>query len=403
MPQLRLLMLGRLCFITCWMTFTLVASWYVYELTRSPFLLGMIGLAEAIPAIFGSLYSGHFVDQSRPHRVLVTSGIVLLLSLSALLMIVHLESHFSKEWILNALFLGIIITGFVRSFVMPSVISLISKTVPESALGAASAVSSSMQHMAQILGPVLAGLVYGWFGKTLAFAFPVIAVFLAIIFVLRLDPSIREFRPSHLREKFIPSFIAGLKFAFSKPVILQAMTLDMLCVLFGGVLAVLPVFADQVYKVGPEQLGLLRASSGLGSLVVSLWMAVAPPKVMTGKVLLFVVAGFGVATLAFAVTPWYWGGFILLALCGAFDGVSMVIRQTLLQVLVPPQMRGRLSALNSVFVTSSNEIGAFESGLAAQILGLVPSVVFGGTMTLLIVGMMCWKAVSLREARVQIG
>lgn len=398
----RLLMLGRLAVVMSWQVQAIGVSWFVYDLTKSPYMLGMIGLTEAIPAIGGSLFSGHIVDQSRPYVILLMSTVVQLVFCLMLFVGIQPEMPVSSDALLILLFAGIFVSGAVRSFATPSVFSLISKTVPKELFASASAFSASTFQFAMVVGPAIGGFVYGWAGRGSAFALPVILVTLGGISWRAMGPGAHTFASGIQREKFVPSFINGLRFAFEKPVLLTAMTLDMFSVLFGGAVAVLPIFADQIFHVGPEGLGILRAAPSIGSVIVGLFLALYPLKVMTGRLLLWMVAGFGVCTLGFALSTHFWLGLFFLGFAGAFDGVSMVIRQTILQVLTPDSMRGRLSALNSVFVTSSNEIGAFESGVAAQVMGLVPSVVFGGIMTLLIVSGVAIFSKSLKETRISL-
>lgn len=261
--------------------------------------------------------------------------------------------------------------------------------------------NSSAFQIAAIVGPALGGLAFSAGGATVAFALPPVFLLGASILVRSLSAAARNAGVDGRREPFLQSISAGLKFAFGHKTLLSAMALDMFSVLFGGAVAVLPMFADQVFQTGPTGLGILRAAPSAGSAIVALWLATKPMKTISGRALLMAVAGFGTATIAFALAPTFWFAVACLAVTGAFDAVSMVIRSTILQIFTPDRMRGRVSAVSSIFITSSNEIGAFESGVAAKAMGLVPSVVFGGAMTLAIVAGTAWRVPQLARTRIR--
>jgi MFS family permease len=305
----------------------------------------------------------------------------------------------SADLRLTLLFIGIFISGAARSFTSPAVFSMIPQIVPRPMIAQAAAWSSSSYQFAAIAGPAIGGLVFGAFGTDVAFALPPALMVLSIGLTGLLSPTTMALRNAHQREPFAQSLRSAIHFTLHHRVLLSAMTLDMFSVLFGGAVAVLPVFAHDVFKVGPQGLGILRAAPSVGSVIVALVLALRPMKVISGRVLLWCVAGFGVATVGFALSPNFIIASICLAASGAFDGVSMVIRSSFLQLLTPDNMRGRVSALSSVFITSSNEIGAFESGVAARFLGLITSVLVGGTMTLLVVGSTAVLVPELRQTR----
>jgi hypothetical protein len=257
-----------------------------------------------------------------------------------------------------------------------------------------------MYQFASILGPAIGGLTYGFSTPAIAFALPFVLQGIALIMAGTLSSHALALRVESEREPFLRSVSSGIRFAFGHKVLLSTMSLDMFSVLFGGAVAVLPMFADQVFKTGSAGLGLLRAAPSVGSVIVATFLALRPFKVISGRTLLIVVAGFGLATIGFGLTTNFYLALLFLAVAGAFDGVSMVIRSTILQLLTPATMRGRVSSLNSVFITSSNEIGAFESGVAARLMGLVPSVVFGGAMTLVVVAATAWLVPGLGRTRI---
>ncbi len=396
----RKLLLSRIFTTFALQIQAVIVGWQIYKIEPSALLLGLIGLAEAVPAIGASFYSGHLVDTKRPYRVIFFAMLVLLVN-STVLILPSLEAlEFSSTQKLWMLFAGVFVSGAARSFISPAIFSLIPQILPKSLLSSASAFSSSTYQLSAILGPALGGLIYGAFGATAAFCVPSLLVVTSLFFLLSFENRIKNISNQLTREPFWLSLKSGLKFTFGHKMMLSTMSLDMFSVLFGGAVAVLPIFADQVFHTGPVGLGVLRAAPAVGSVIVGLCLAFKPLKVLTGKLLMIVIIGFGLATVGFALSTSFAWALLFLALSGAFDGVSMVIRGTFFQIMIPDQMRGRISALNSVFITSSNEIGSFESGVAASFLGLVPSVVFGGVMSVLIVGVVAFLVPGLARTTV---
>jgi len=377
-----------------------IVGWQIYQIEPSALLLGLVGLAEAIPAIAASFYSGHLVDTRRPYRVILFALAALLLN-SILLVMPSVESlHFAAHEKIVLLFFGVFVSGAARSFISPAIFSLIPQILPKSLLSSASAFSSSTYQLSSILGPALGGLLYGGFGATVAFCAPPLLLLCSLFFLIQFDEKIKQIANNQRRESFWLSLKTGLHFTFTHKMMLSTMSLDMFSVLFGGAVAVLPIFADQVFHTGAIGLGVLRAAPAFGSVIVGLWLAFRPLKILSGKLLMMVIVGFGLTTIGFALSSSFVFALLFLALSGAFDGVSMVIRGTFFQIMIPDHMRGRISALNSVFITSSNEIGSFESGLAASVMGLVPSVVFGGVMSVLIVGLVGFLVPGLAKTTV---
>lgn len=396
----RFIFLIRFCSMMALQVQAVIVGWQVYQLHPDPLLLGLIGLVEAIPAIGCSFISGHIVDIKRPVSVFRWSLLILFINTVVLWMAVAPSSALADSHRLLILYAGIFISGAARSFTSPSIFSIVPQIMPRSLLGSAAAWNSSAFQFAAIIGPVLGGVTYGALGARWAFLIPPLLMLAALVASGRFSPNTRALHSTAAHEPFWKSISAGVRFAISNKALLSTMTLDMFSVLFGGAVAVLPVFADQIFKTGSVGLGLLRTAPSVGSVLVALYLATRPMKVISGRTLLWVVAGFGAATVGFALSNNFYLALIFLALSGAFDGVSMVIRSTLLQLLTPDNMRGRVSALSSVFITSSNEIGAFESGLAARFMGLVTSVVFGGSMTLAVVAITAWKTPELRRTRI---
>lgn len=363
-----------------------IVGWQVYTLTESVFMLGLVGLVEAVPAIIMSFLSGHIVDISRPHRVYILSvASLMLISLGLLLVageVIVVNGNFLLYFIFGAVFLS----GVARSFIVPASFTLLSQIVPKSNIPAASAWMSSGFQFAAIAGPAIGGIVYGGYGHFIAWLIPFSFLFMALMMAISISHPHRHYRSSERREPAVASIKAGWKFIFSNRILLSVMSLDMFAVLFGGAVAILPAFADQILAAGSEGLGLLRAAPAIGSIATALYMALNPMKDVKARTLLWVVVGFGVSIIGFGFSTSLGMAAFFLAISGAFDSVSMVIRGTLMQLLVPDAMRGRVSAVNGMFIISSNEIGAFRAGSFASLLGLVPSIVIGGFATLGIVG-----------------
>ncbi|MCK6601253.1 MAG: MFS transporter [Bacteroidetes bacterium] len=374
---------------------SVVVGWQIYQLTGDPLALGLIGLTEAIPAIGVALFAGHLADHSVRRRI-VLSAYTLLFICSVSLWIFTLNGEqILKIYGTFPVYAAVFLTGLARGFQGPSVFALLSEIIRREELGKASALSTTAWQTAAVGGPAVAGLLYGFFGGSWTYGlniFLVSGAFLSVL-MIRSRPVPVHDKKMELKE----SLFSGIRFVFGNQMILSAISLDLFAVLFGGAVALLPVFASEILSAGPEGLGILRAAPAVGSVVVALWLAKNPVRKKAGKLLLVMVALFGMTMIGFGLSTWFWLSLLLLFLSGIFDGVSVVIRATIMQLYTPDSMKGRVSAVNSIFIGSSNEIGAFESGLAARILGLVPSVVFGGLMTLGVVGVTAWKARELRN------
>ena len=379
-----------------------IVGWQIYQIKQEALLLGLIGLTEALPAISCSFFAGHLVDVSKPSKIYKISLLILTLNTFFILGAVLPYFHFESEGQLLILFMGIFISGAARSLTSPSAFALIPQIVPRPLFSAAAAMNSSTYTFAQIVGPALGGLIYGFAGPLVAFSLPCLLGLTALFAVYFLNPLVSMSKAAdRKRESVIVSILAGMKFVFKNQILLSTMALDMFSVLFGGAVAVLPIFADQVFKTGAIGLGLLRAAPAVGSVLVSIYLSLRPMKLISGSRLLGVIFGFGVATICFAITTNFYFALFFLVLSGVFDGVNMIIRGTIVQLLTPENMRGRVSSLSTIFITSSNEIGAFESGVAANFMGLIPSVIFGGVMTLVVVLSISWKVPALRKTKIQ--
>jgi len=369
-------------------------GWQVYEITHDTLALGLIGLSEALPFMSIALFAGHWADIYERKKIVVRS-----VSLFALCAFILLGNSFLPETYFSAhkeylLYFVIAITGLARGLAGPSVQAMLPQLLPRNVLANGIAWNTSAWQIAAVSGPAIGGLIYGYAGKQVTYAFCAGFVIISLSFF----SSLPAFSPAKaLREKMTDSLRQGIVFVLKNKIVLGALSLDLFAVLFGGAVALLPVFADQVLDTGPEGLGLLRAAPSVGAVFTALIITRFTPKYKTGVILLAAVALYGFTMIAFALSDIFILSLFMLFLSGVFDGVSVVIRSTILQLFTPDEMRGRVSSVNSIFIGSSNEIGAFESGIMAKALGLIPSVVFGGFMTVFVTGLTSLLAPSLRK------
>jgi hypothetical protein len=370
-------------------------GWQIYSLTKSYFLLGLTGLVEAIPAISCALFAGHVVDVGHPHKIYKACLFALLLNTSMLLVFGGGMAPIDKDQLKLLIFAGIFISGVARSFTAPASFTLLSQIVRREEMPAATAWNGTGFQIAAISGPAVAGIIYGGYGPKGAWLLPALLMLGAFIAVnaIKLGPLQRGER----RENAIKSIKAGWKFIWTHKVLLSMMALDMFAVLFGGATAMLPAYADQVLHVGSEGLGALRAAPAIGAVGMTLMLALRPMRHISAARLLWVVAAFGVCMIGFGASTNFWLSLFFLALSGMFDSINMTIRGVLAQLLTPDNMRGRVASISSMFIISSNEIGAFESGTAAKLLGLVPSVVLGGIGTLIVTGAIALMSPAFRK------
>jgi MFS family permease len=371
-----------------------VVGWQVYQITRDPFALGLIGLAEVLPYIAVALFAGYIVDRNDRRRVSLWSLSVLGVA-ALVLFAMNLRAATPRHvW---PYYLVISTCGVARSFLQTARSALIAEVVPRAHFANAATWRSSTWQLGTVLGPALGGLLFGSFGARAALGVNVAmaGVAVAAMLALRHTPTRLSVAAGSLRR----NLAEGIRFVMHERVILGAMTLDLLAVFFGGAVAMLPVYASDILRVGPQGLGWLQAAPGAGAVVMAVLIAHRGPFRRAGPTLLGSVAVFGVAMIAFAVSRSFVFSVAALAISGAADNVSAVIRSTLVQVLVPPEMLGRVSAVNTIFIGSSNELGAFESGVAARLLGVAPSVALGGVMTMLTVATITWKVRDLRTLR----
>lgn len=372
-----------------------VVGWQVYELTKDPLSLGLIGLAEAIPCIVVSLYAGHVADIVERKRIVISCIIVLLVCSVALLLFALGVGDLLHRFRVVPIYAVIFISGIARGFITPANFSFMPQLVPRELYKNAVTWNSSIWEVAAIAGPALGGFLFGFFGITISYTADVALMVAGLALALSINK--KPLPPESMEQGVYDKIKAGLKFVFGNSIVLSAISLDLFAVLFGGAVALLPIFAAEILRVGPEGLGLLRAAPSVGALMVAVYVAHNPIQKNTGRLLLWCVAGFGLCMIGFGLSTNFWLSLFLLIASGAFDCVSVIIRLTLLQVLTPENMKGRVSAVNNIFIGSSNEIGMFESGVAARVMGVVPSVIFGGCMTVGVVSFISWIAKPLRR------
>ena len=383
--EFNIFLLVRFALVFAWSMQFIVIEWEVYSLTKDPLSLGVIGLMEIIPALSMSLFAGHIADQREKRNLLAICIAAFSLISFGLFLLTWpaIVSDWSTKTILYCIYALVFFGGFVRSFFGPTIFSLVALIVPKKAYPNAATWSSSTWQMASVLGPAFAGFSINWIGVhwTLCFIFGLVMFSLMVLFRIKKKPVLNP----KIGEPIMDSLKEGLNYVFKTKAILGAITLDMVAVLFGGAVALLPVFAQDILKVGPEGFGVLRAAPAVGTFLMLILTAYIPISKNAGMKLLAAVFGFGVSIIIFGLSNIFWISVLALFFSGLTDGVSVVVRQTILQLKTPDHMRGRVSSVNSMFVGSSNELGAFESGLTAKLMGTVTAVVFGGSMTLLTV------------------
>ena len=362
----------------------IIVAYSLYQITKDPLTLGFIGLAEAIPFITLSLWGGYFADRFNKQTIM---KICLFFALPMPLILWWLfhtygQHHInvsSLSWGIYAVIFGL---GTIRGFYNPSATSLKPFLIPRELYANGATWTTIGWQSGVIIGPMLGGFMLAFLGKeTSLFS---VAILLAICFILINLLQKRSF-PKIETTNVIQSLGDGFRFIWGTKIVLWAISLDLVSVLFGGVIALLPIFAEDILKVGPEGLGYLRAAPSIGALITMIALTKFPPTQHAWRNMLLAVAGFGVFTIIFAFSNYLWLSLFALAMTGACDSISVVIRQTILQIYPPENMRGRVAAVNGMFVSSSNELGAFESGVAAKYMGTIFATLFGGGMTLIVV------------------
>ncbi len=396
-PEFRNLMLGRFTFIAALRMMGTLVAWWVYELTGDPFAIGLVGLSEVIPALSMALYAGHIIDKSEK-RKLVLTGVVFYTIAALLLLFVstnYIGSHFSNHTIALLIYAVIFCTGIIRAFTGPNFSAMLASIVPRQYLQNATTWTQGSWLSASVTGHAAGGFLIWKLGITGTLI--IICSLLVIAFFLFIQLKPKPPMAQSGEKKTWESVKEGLRFVFKTKEILAAFSLDMFAVLFGGAVAMVPVYAKDILKIGPQGFGWLNAAIDMGSIFIIILLTIFPMKKTQGKKLMIAVAGFGICIIFFAVSTWFILSFAALMIAGMLDGISVVVRGTVMQLKTPDHMRGRVSSVGSMFINSSNELGQFESGVAAKLMGVVPSVVFGGCMTLVVVIITWVKAPTLRK------
>ncbi|MCW0371493.1 MFS transporter [Xanthomonas sacchari] len=391
-PGFTLVLAYRILAMLSYQVVAVTVGWHIYEITRDPFSLGLIGLAEILPFFCIAPFAGYLVDHL-PRRYLGMLASVGLVATAAVLLAV------SRGWLAAQgvwpIYAAIALTGAARAFLSPVYNALFARVLPREAYARGASVGSVAFQAGMVIGPALGGLLVGWGGKSLAYGTAIGASSAALLalWLLRVSEPVHE----GPRAPIFRSIAEGAQFVFSNQIMLGAMALDMFSVLLGGAVSMLPAFIHDILHYGPEGLGILRGAPALGSILVGVWLARHPLQRNAGRVLLLAVAGFGLCTIAFGLSRHFWLSAAILLAYGMCDGVSVIVRSTILQLATPDAMRGRVSSINGIFIGSSNELGAFYDGVMARLIGLVPAVVLGGCVTLGVVGVTSWKAPKLRN------
>ncbi len=383
--EFKIYLFLRFALTFAWSMQFVVVEWEVYTLTKDPLALGIIGLMEVVPAVSMALFAGHVVDQKEKRNLLLKciAGFTVISLGLFLLTWPRVVAGWELQTILYSVYVLVFIGGFVRAFLGPTIFSLFSLVIPRKVYANATSWNSMFQQMGNVLGPALGGLLIHWIGVhwPLCFIFAIALSAALVLTQIKRKPILNP----NVGEPVFKSLRNGLRFVFKAKIILGALTLDMIAVLFGGAVALLPVFAQDILHVGSEGFGVLRAAPAVGAFLTMLLSTRFPLNKHAGMKLLAAIFAFGLCIIVFGLSTWFWLSVVALFVSGAVDGVSMVIRQTILQLKTPDEMRGRVASVNAIFVGSSNELGAFESGLTAKLMGTATAVVFGGTMTLITV------------------
>jgi MFS family permease len=377
-----------------------IIGFHIYHLTKDPLALGLVGLCEAIPAISIALYGGYVADKSEKRGLLlkVFTGVFLCSLIMLVITTNQMHAYVPVSYIVPIMYLMVFGIGIARGFFSPATFSLMAQIIPKKLYPNSSTWNSSSWQAASILGPATGGLIYGFYGITATYSVILAFIAIALVCIFFLKPHPPTYIP---KESIVKSLTEGVHFVFKNKMMLGAMSLDLFSVFFGGAVALLPVFANDILKVGSEGLGFMRAAASSGAVITMLAMTRFSPMNKPWRNLLIAVTGFGTSIICYGLSKNFYLTLLFLFMEGAFDSISVIIRSTIMQLLTPDEMRGRVSAVNSMFIGSSNEIGAFESGLTAKLMRTVPAVVFGGSMTILVAGITYLKTKGLMKLTLQ--
>jgi len=389
--EFRALLAARLAGSLALAALATIVGYQVYELTKSPLALGGLGLVEAIPALTLSLYGGHLADRRDRRSIVLLTTAVLVVCSVGLAWIARPESGLG----LAAILLVIFVSGLASGLLQPAASAFEAQVIPLEFAAAGASWLSSVWQAGSIVGPVIGGIAYAILGPTATYG--IVAALLAIEVGCTALIARKPVPVPALGESMRQSIGLGIRYVMRTEAMLGSMALDLFAVLFGGAIALLPIFATDILHVGPVGLGVLRTAPSIGALLVMLIATRRPPMRRAGSALLVSVAGFGLSILVFAISTNFYLSLFALVMSGFTDGISMIIRSLILRVLSPEELRGRIASVNWIFIGASNQLGAFESGVAASLLGTVPSVVAGGIVTLLVVATVAIRAPGLRH------
>ncbi|HTJ13874.1 MAG TPA: MFS transporter [Dinghuibacter sp.] len=397
-PEFRSYVFGRLCLVMALRMTATTVGWLIWQVTRNTLATGLVGLSEVVPALSLALYAGHVIDKSDKRGLTLKTLSFYVLAALCLLAITtpYVLHHLQNRWIAYTVYAVIFGTGILRAFANPAMSAMISQIVPRELLGNAVNWSQSTFLTASVLGHATAGLLIGYFNYTVVFTTIATLLVAGIFFVGRLKPKPSS-QQAGTNQRTWGSVKEGLRFVYRTKEVLAAMSLDMFAVLFGGAVAMIPIYATDILHVSAQGYGWLNASSDIGSGIIIGTMTFFPLKRRQGTILLYAVFGFGLCIIAFGLSRWYFLSFGALLISGMLDGISVLVRGTIIQLKTPEDMKGRVLSVSSMFINSSNELGQFESGVTAKLMGIVPSVVFGGCMTLVVVITTWFKAPALRK------
>ncbi|MFM1821408.1 MAG: hypothetical protein RLZZ402_1767 [Bacteroidota bacterium] len=385
-PEFRAYVTGNTLFTIALLIQEVVLAYEIYKITHNPLALGLIGLAEAVPFISLVLFGGHFADNRDKKKIMqVTLSLIIASSIFLLYSSTQLQSA-DQVFHIYSIYAVIFIIGLSKGFFSPAASSLNPFLVPKEVFANAATWNSSFWQLGSILGPGVAGFLYAYAGLSGSLLTVILLLLGVMVCIFQIDSRPVPEKTVH-HESIWHSLREGIAYVFKTKIILYSISLDLFSVLFGGVIAILPIFAEDILKVGAEGLGILRASPSVGAVVTMVTLVYFPPLKHAWRNLILAIAGFGLATLVFGVSTNFWLSVTALFFTGAFDSISVVIRQTVLRFYTPDEMRGRVSSVNGVFVSTSNELGAFESGVAAKLFGTVPSVLIGAGVTLVLVSL----------------
>jgi len=370
-------------------------GWHLYEITHSVVSLGLVGLAELVPYFVFALYSGHAVDHYSRKKI---AAVACCIHMSVALFLTAIALGWLSPPV-PLIYTAVALIGVGRAVMRPAYQALFGQVIPREHLARYTAYASSAFQICVVAGPGLGGLLIGFAGLEWTYLVAAIAGAIGLYGVSLIK--VKQENTGNLSGNFLKSFLEGFHYVKRHELILSTMALDMFAVLFGGAVSILPAFVKEVLHAGPEILGILRAAPAAGAVITGIYLASRPPVMDSGKYLLLAVAGFGLAIIAFGLSNSLWVCAFFLFISGCCDSVSVVIRGSIIQLTTPDHMRGRIGAINGIFIGSSNELGALESGIAASLMGLVPSIIFGGIATIAVVLITSKLAPQLRKLHIR--